>query len=199
MKEEIRINEYRVGLSNECCNSIFTSQPKGSMWCWAASIEMVLKSYNINNLDQQFFVDLSIFNNVLYDCYLDCTNTFQNVASLVNEKTVKDSNNFMRKIFAKAYKGLPNVYLLIEELKNEKPVILRCIQKGAIIGHAVVLTNIEYKVSILDNKPHISKIYVLDPATNKQANLRGIEYSGEDAGRMITDFLVIHIYIPEFY
>ena len=182
MKTRLGINEFLVGIDNECIKNIYAEQVL-SNWCWAASTQMVLKSHCIY-FSQHQLVEILTKGNL---CYPNCPNNFFNVADLLNNVNI----NYC-KIIAKAYIGLPNADYLISEIENENPVIVGLWENHSDIGHAVVLTNLIYKIGFNGLK-YISKLYVLDPfPSDENKNRNGIKvYEGDYISKVINTFLII--------
>ena len=185
MLKQNELNEFYIGLENECKKTIFAEQ-KMENWCWAATTQMVLMCHCVD-VKQEQLVEILSKNKA---CYPDCPDNFYNIANLLNNRIIDG-----KKIIAKAFDGLPDANHLINELVSGNPVIIGVKNLGNIIplGHAVVLTNLKYKIGF-NGVNYIYKLYVLDPATTQEnINRNGMfELEIADIVSNILSYLIIH-------
>ena len=82
---------------------------------------------------------------------------------------------------------------LIKELEHDRPVIIGYNATTSPIGHAVVVVGLDYKVSIIDCKAHVSKVYILDPepSDENKKNKGKKEFVGEFVGQFTNSYLMI--------
>jgi len=153
----VTVNAQMTGISQKDFINHYRYQ-KESMWCWASSAEMVLSFEGII-LPQEAIVNQVkgyIANNPgLPIDIIKSTNCI-----------IKDTLNNLTVISGQYIIGAPLPNVLFNQLKNKRPVILTY-SSGPSIGHAIVLTGIDYAVNP-DNSIIITKGYFFDPFAYRQ-------------------------------
>ncbi|MFZ4455418.1 MAG: papain-like cysteine protease family protein [Bacteroidales bacterium] len=132
---------------------------KDAMWCWATSAEMVL-SYEGILLKQE-----EIVRHIKGGVYSMTGSIFDMIR--VTNCILKDSMENNTILSGQYIIGAPYPNVLFNQLKNKRPVILNY-NSGHAIGHAIVLTGIDY-VKNPDNTITITKCYIFDPFSYAQS------------------------------
>ena len=184
MKKRTGLRSFKVGLEEDLLEKIYSYQESDN-WCWAASVQMVLKCHKI-------FVSQSLLNDILNkdkDCFPDCPNDFESIAMLLD-------NNWIDEVLISAFviNGIPDIDSLLNELENNNPVIVGIWNDDSQkIGHAEVLTNIEYKDIGLGRRRKLStKLFVLDPHPSSINEIKtGKIYDFEDELNSVRFSLII--------
>lgn len=187
MKVTKDFNQYFIGVQPNKIKYFYAEQENDYL-CWAASVQMVLKYYGMD-ISQKKLVELISKGK---QCYPNCPENFSSVVEVLDNYIY--NNSFLLKL--NAIYGLPNVNSLISDLENEHPVIIGIIEdESTKIGHAVVLTNLEYVIGF-NGLPYISKLYVLDPwSSQENRNNNGIkEYKGEYMSIILNQYLTIRFH-----
>lgn len=174
-----------VGLPSKIWNTDIYAEQRNSQWCWAASIQMVLKLQDID-VDQSSIVRRSY--GVSPDGALpNWPGSFQVITRNLNGWSVTDSGTDYLVSCAFHPEGLHDgrwlpsspmkalmAPLAIESFDERKGIILGYSPKNGGSGHAVVLSGIEYfNDPNRNNLPVLTSITVRDPwpsAENKRNN-----------------------------
>lgn len=158
-------------------NSIFQyAKQENDNWCWAASIQMVFNHYGIIITQKQIVA--RTFGTNDFENLPNWTVSFKTITSNLNNWTIDNSGKwfFITSLYDKA---APETQVLINELKQNKPVIIGY-KKDPFSSHVVVITGVEY---INDSKrPIVTKLIVRDPWPDRiNINNSGIkEFSSGD-------------------
>ncbi|MFN8255806.1 MAG: papain-like cysteine protease family protein [Bacteroidales bacterium] len=183
---------YYVGIPGSKLNYA-TSVQKKPLWCWAASIQMVLNYYNVA-ITQEQIVEQTYGKNP--DGSIP--NLPANLETLHRNLNNWGIDNKGKRYFVNAEFGFgpPEAILLIEELSQKRPVIIG--YKGNVGHHIVVITALSYYESELG--PVINTIIVRDPLPDESSCTKDgrVEFdAGTLAGR-ITAFWFIHVMLADF-
>jgi hypothetical protein len=176
---------YYVGIPGAKLNYVSASQEK-AQWCWAASIQMVLNYYNID-ITQKQIVERTYGKDMFGDLP-DWAASIETIHSNLNNWSV-DNKGQTYIVNAQFGMGAPEPFFLIEELSNQRPVIIGYQSKFG--GHAVVVTALSYYESAMG--PVIRTIVVRDPMPgNCEAGKKGrIEYEASSlANRIIAHWFI---------
>jgi len=151
-----KLNAQSVGINKEDFMKHYHRQ-QTLFWCWASSAEMVL-SYEGIKLGQD-----AIVTNIKGFPQNATGNPSEMIRS--TNRIFNDVNNIPTVISGQYIIGAPLVTVLYNQLKSKRPVILTY-SAGQSMGHAVVLTGIDYKLR-QDNSLEITKFYIFDPFAYK--------------------------------
>jgi hypothetical protein len=176
-----------IGIPSNIFNYIASSQNM-NQWCWAASIEMVLKYYGIN-IEQEDIV----YKSYGVDPFGQLPNwagSFQVITENLNNWGI-DRNGQTYYVRAIMGNGAPPPNLLINEISNKRPVIIGYNTGSS--GHAVVITALSYINTF--NGPVITSIIVRDPWPDEIniQNLGRREYPGIDLASKIMSYWIISV------
>lgn len=176
---------YYVGIPGTKLNYISATQEKAH-WCWAASIQMVLNYYDIDITQQQ--IVKRTYGNDMFGDLPDWAASIETIHSNLNNWSV-DNKGKTYIVNAQYGNGAPEPFFLIEELSNQRPVIIG--YQSEFGGHAVVVTALSYYESALG--PVVRSIIVRDPLPgNCEAGKKGrIEYEASSfANRIIAHWFI---------
>ena len=178
-----------VGIPSNSMNFYAASQ-SNSNWCWAASIKMVLNYYGVK-ISQEDIVRRS-YGTDPYGRLPNWQGSHQVITKNLNNWSV-DKSGRVYTVRASLYFGAPNVSYLIQELSNNRPVLVGY-RSGSSGGHAVIITAVSYIMT--NNEPIIQTITVRDPWPNQQnINNRGrVVYQASDFARKINHHWYIRVY-----
>lgn len=164
-----------IGIPSEALDVTYSSQ-RNSMWCWAASIQMVLQYHGIRTVQQDIVArtfgpdaqgnlpnkpgDLKSITANLNNLNVDRAGTTYQVESIFGE-------------------GAPPVDLLLDEMDRREPLIIGY-RSGPNMGHAVVITGAVYSQTA--QGPVIHKIIVRDPwpSDENKVNNGRVEYDARE-------------------
>jgi len=146
---------FYVGIPGSKLNYVVSSQKK-PQWCWAASIQMVLNYYNIA-ITQEQIVERTYGKDVNGNLP-NWSASLETIHLNLNNWST-DNNGQQYIVNAQFGIGAPEPYFLIEELSQQRPVIIGYQSNTG--GHAVVITALSYIES--DYGPVIKSIIVRDP------------------------------------
>lgn len=167
----------------------FAAEQENSNWCWAASIQMVLKSYDISITQSQI---------VARTYGLDpngplpnWTGSFSDITNNLNNWNVDNSGKHYS-VSASLNWGAPTPAILIRELRKGRPVLVGY-QSGQNSGHAVVITAINYEMS--PKGPVIQSIFARDPWPSPQniANSGRVEYPGIQIASLMQAYWYVRV------
>ncbi len=144
---------------------------KTMMWCWASCAEMVL-SYEGIYLSQE-----AIVTRVKGAPFVAGGNPYEMIKS--TNFIINDINNNAVVISGQFVVGAPYNTVLYNQLKHKRPVILTY-SSGTWVGHAIVLTGIDYTVN-RDFTITINRFYAFDPFSYSMAtDIMGNQYLKEN-------------------
>jgi hypothetical protein len=167
----------------------FTASQHNSQWCWAASLQMIFNYYGINISQQQI-----VARSYGVDPYGQLPNwpgSFQIITANLNNWSI-DNNSIPYVVQASLNWGAPPVSFLIDELLNQRPVLIGY-QSGPNSGHAVVITACSYTHTLYG--PQLQSVVVRDPWPSQQniSNLGRVEYPAYALGNIIQSHWYIRI------
>lgn len=156
-----------VGLSPGRWESVYASQ-RASVWCWAATLEMLFKVYG-HNVSQETIVETTYGQLV----NLPAVDTAQIVALTNRDWVDDDGEEFTARLVA-AYDarynfGNINNAMIIEALRNEEPLVY-CNQ-----SHMMLLTALAYSPTPMG--PNVYNLGFFDPWPGRGA--RGPDNAAE--------------------
>lgn len=170
-----------VGIPRSAMNYAVASQ-RGSNWCWAASIQMVLNYYGVAITQEQIVA--RTYGTDPYGNLPDWTGSFEAITANLNNWTYDNAGRPYR-VQATLHWGAPTPTLLVWELAQRRPVIAAYVS-GPNAGHAVVLTGASYYDS--PQGPMVTSIIARDPWPSDQniAALGRVEYQGWSFAGLMT-------------
>lgn len=178
-----------VGIPRERVEFVAAAQ-QNSQWCWAASIQMVLNYYGVN-INQSQIVARS-YGVGPTGQLPDWPGSFQTITNNLNNWSV-DNNGTPYIVTARLGGGAPTPAILLEELNNQRPVIVAYMSSPT-SGHAVVVTAASYTLSPYG--PIVQSIIVRDPfptAENIQSRGRR-EYPGIALAQVMTAYWYVRVH-----
>ena len=181
MKEGI----YVAGIPSWKMNQVYASQKKDK-WCWSASISMVLDSHDLAVSQEVIARDIcgvDFFGNSR-----NCpASPFQISRSINVNGTDALGRNF--RVIAPLRKNRPDIFALINELKNDRPVIVAYYNPDFKSSHAIVITGCKFIVK--NGVTYLTKLYVRDPWKTSETQLTN---GRRVIGKVDAFFNVIHSY-----
>jgi len=179
---------YYVGIPGSKFNYVSATQEKAH-WCWAASIQMVLNYYQID-ISQKQIVERTYGKN-MHGELPNWAASISTIHSNLNNWSV-DNKGKTYIVNAQFGKGTPEPFFLIEELSQNRPVIIG--YQTDMGGHAVVVTALSYYEGNLG--PVVRSLVVRDPLpSNCETGKNGkIEYEATT----IADRIIAHWFIRVF-
>jgi hypothetical protein len=174
---------YTVGIDSEVMNSAAEFQKKTS-WCWAACIQMVLKYYNVTITQQQI-----VFKTFGTNDYGDLPNFGGSAYEITRNlnKVDVDNSGVVYKVSASYHISSPKPIFLIQELMNNRPVLISFIS-GPNTAHAVLITSCTYIMT--NNGPQLLTITVRDPWIDYVSKKT---YYAKDLSKLILDYWFITV------
>jgi len=123
------------------------------VWCWAASIEMCLDYYGFDVSQPEIVA--RTFGGAIPAAgnWIQITQNLNYVGQDAKGKNVLVS--------ASVYWGSPSSEVIVNHLKNNNPIIMAFHNPSTFIGHAVVITGVEY--SVINGRVKIHNVTVRDP------------------------------------
>ena len=119
-----------AGIPTEIVDSVATSQEQ-DMWCWAASIQMLLKYYGVSLAQDQIV-------SRVYGSPGNHPGTDQAISASLNGWGINaDGKHFV--VQSRVAPGPPTPALLFRELSSGRPILLT-FNPGLSVGHAVLVT-----------------------------------------------------------
>jgi hypothetical protein len=182
---------YYVGIPASKINYVVSTQKK-PQWCWAASIQMVLNYYHVS-ITQEQIVERTYGREVNGELP-NWAASMETIHLNLNNWSV-DNNGDQYIVNAQFGFGAPEPVFLIEELSQQRPVIIGYQSNHG--SHAVVITAVSYFES--DFGPVIRSIVVHDPfpgITNGAANGR-VEYDAVTLAKRITAHWFVRVMIAK--
>ena len=140
-------NSYVAGIRSA---ELKTAQQKGSMWCWAACISMVLDYHDVE-VSQEAIVER------IYGSQIDQAGDPQQILAALSG-LAPNKEGGASQIYAEGYTGLYPYF--VTDLINEYPLIIG-LNLGT-INHAVVLTAVSYSMNA-NGQPVPSSVVIRDP------------------------------------
>ena len=125
-----------------------------TQWCWAASVEMVLATQEVN-------VPHNAIVEYIKGVQLNMPGSVEEMAKAINGMH-KDATGRPVIVAGQPVNGAPFPAVLFNHMKNRNPTILTY-QGGPGIGHAVVLFGIEADVDTEQGTFFITGLHVADP------------------------------------
>ncbi len=182
---------FYVGIPGSKLNYVGSIQKK-PQWCWAASIQMVLNYYNIA-IKQEQIVERT-YGREVNGQLPNWTASIGTIHMNLNNWSV-DNTGKRYIVNAQFGYGAPEPIYLIEELRQQRPVIIGYQSNSG--GHAVVITALSYYES--DYGPVISSIIVRDPypEQNCGASNGRVEYDAETLVNRITAHWFVRVLIAD--
>ncbi len=177
-----------AGLSSKKMNYTASVQ-NNTQWCWAASIQMVLRYYGVYVTQEQIVA--RTFGTKRNGQLPNLTASPEVITANLNKWGV---DNRGQKYRVQAFWGqnapAPNV--LLKEMKANRPVIIG--YEGPQGGHAVVVTAVGYQDT--RSGTAIEEIIVRDPwPSRRNRRRRGrVVYDGIDLANRIGDYWIIRVY-----
>lgn len=170
-----------AGIPSNVFDNVYATQ-SNPHWCWAASIQMVLRYYGVN-ITQEDIVRRS-FGTDPYGYLPDFSGNIQIVTQNLNNWSIDNSGNSYI-VSALVFAGAPPPIDLYNEIVSQHPVIIGY-QSSVSSQHAVVATAITYDMYY--NGPLISTITVRDPWPTSGGR---IEYPAAPFASLITNYWVV--------
>ncbi|EAY31875.1 hypothetical protein M23134_01904 [Microscilla marina ATCC 23134] len=178
---------YYEGVSSKKMNYTASVQ-NNTQWCWAASIQMVLKYYGVY-VTQEQIVQRSF--GVKRNGQLPNLTASPELITANLNKWGVDNRGQRYRVQATWGRNAPHPDMLLKEMRAKYPVIIG--YEGENGGHAVVIT----AVGILDTQqgPAIEEIVVRDPWPSRRNRRRKgrVVYPGEDLANRIGDYWFIRV------
>jgi hypothetical protein len=174
-----------VGIAKEKFDYDYSEQ-QNSQWCWAASIQMILKYYGVE-VSQDEIVQRSYGSDPLGNLP-NWPGSWQTITANLNNWGV-DDNGSQYVVSAQMGAGPPHPGVLLQELSQEHPVLLAYMSTPN-SGHAVVGTAASYTPPGM-----VNTIVVRDPwpsAQNKLNNGRN-EYDGAVLASRMQMYWIIRV------
>lgn len=140
----------------------FAAAQKNSQWCWAASIQMVLNYYGVAILQEQIVA--RTYGTDPYGRLPDKPGGFQEITANLNNWSI-DNRGQLYTVSASMYAGVPTPTILIQELRQKRPIIVGY-RSGPKSAHAVVITAASFIPSL--QGPIIVSVVVRDPWPSKE-------------------------------
>lgn len=177
-----------VGIPRERFEFVTAAQ-QNSQWCWAASIQMVLNYYGVN-INQSQIVARTYGSGPMGQLP-DWPGSFEAITRNLNNWSF-DNNGTPYVVTATLGGGPPTPAILLEELNNQRPVIL-AYRSGPNSGHAVVVTAASFVPTMYG--PMIQSIIVRDPyPTLANIQNRGrVEYPGAALAQVMTAYWYVRV------
>ena len=169
-----------VGIPSNAFN-YFASSQKNSNWCWAAALQMIFNYYGVNITQEQIVA--RSYGTDPHGNLPNWTGSFQVITANLNNWSVDNAGRPYR-VGALLYGGAPTPAYLVQELSQQRPVLIGY-RSGPNSGHAVVVTACSYFDT--PQGPMIQSIVVRDPWPSPQnvANLGRVEYPGINLASLI--------------
>lgn len=175
------------GVSSEKMNYT-TSTQNNTQWCWAASIQMVLKYYGIYVSQEQ--IVRRTFGTKRNGQLPNFTASPEVITANLNKWGIDNKGQHYR-VQAIWGHNAPPPYLLLKEMKANRPVIIGYESEQG--GHAVVLTAVGFVET--RRGPAIEEIVVRDPWPSRRNRRRKgrIVYDGLQLADKIGDYWFIKV------
>ncbi len=145
-----------IGISSDLLDKQWAAQ-RNSMWCWAASIRMILRYYGVI-ISQEEIVRRS-FGVDQFQRLPNKPAGFDLMTNNLNNWGI-DQNGKRFVVMASLFPGAPPPDLLLKELQAQRPILISY-QSRPRMNHAVVISAV--KVGVVNGRSVISTIVVRDP------------------------------------
>lgn len=166
----------RAGLPTHWLDFVAAAQQE-EMWCWAASIEMILKRYGVPTTQPQIVTNA-------YRAPLNLPGTDEAISSNLNGWAITVDR---RRVIVRSFvvPGLPDAEVLIKELRQRRPILF-ALNTGTIVGHAVVVTGVEYVVNFFGL--HVTSLTYRDPDPTPEnvANRGRVQLVGHELSQFLS-------------
>ncbi len=177
-----------IGISSDILNRQYATQRQG-MWCWAASIQTVLRYYGLS-ISQDTIVRRSFG----LDKYGQIPNKpagFDIMTARLNDWGI-DSKGKQYLVQAMLMPGAPSPEVLLREMQAQRPILLSY-QSRPTMNHAVVCTAVQ--VVMQRGIPTLTSIIVRDPwPSQKNMKVHGrIEYPARDFAQKTVAHWIIRV------
>lgn len=168
----------------------FSASQSGSQWCWAASIEMVMRRYGVR-LPQRAIVART-YGTDAFGQPPNWPGSWQAITANLNNWGLDALTGRPYMVTCQFGAGPPPPAVLVNELRGGFPVIL-AYSSGPNSGHAVVATAVRYFAT--PNGPGIVSVIVRDPFPTPQnrANLGRREYDAAQFAQVIQGYWLIRV------
>lgn len=176
------------GVSSKKMNYTASTQ-NNTQWCWAASIQMVLRYYGVY-VNQEQIVKRSF--GVAPNGKLPNRTASPELITANLNKWGVDNRGQRYRVQATWGRHAPHPDMLIKEMKADRPVIIG--YEGEDGGHAVVITAVG--IANTNRGPAIEEIVVRDPwPSRRNVRRKGrVVYPGIDLANRIGDYWFIRVY-----
>ena len=176
------------GVSSKKMNYTASTQ-NNTQWCWAASIQMVLRYYGVY-VTQEQIVKRSF--GVTRNGQLPNRTASPELITANLNKWGVDNRGQRYRVQATWGRHAPHPDMLIREMKADRPVIIG--YEGEDGGHAVVITAVG--IANTNRGPAIEEIVVRDPwPSRRNVRRKGrVVYPGIDLANRIGDYWFIRVY-----
>ncbi|HAS41410.1 MAG TPA: hypothetical protein DCS93_13075 [Microscillaceae bacterium] len=177
-----------AGLSSKKMNYTASTQ-NNTQWCWAASIQMVLRYYGVY-VTQEQIVERTF--GVKRNGQLPNLTASPEIITANLNKWGVDNKGQKYRVKAVWGQNAPAPNVLLKEMKANRPVIIG--YEGPQGGHAVVVTAVGYADT--RRGPAIEEIIVRDPWPSRRNQRRKgrVVYDGADLANRIGDYWIIRVY-----
>ncbi|MBL7997097.1 MAG: hypothetical protein JNL32_00525 [Candidatus Kapabacteria bacterium] len=165
-----------IGINSDLLNKRFSPQ-RNSMWCWAASLNMIFRHYGLA-LPQELIVKRT-FGTDRYGFLPNKPGDLMHITSHLNNWGL-DRRGKHYTVKSVLMPGAPPLDVIVEELMNQRPVLLSY-QSRPRMNHAVVITGAELipqgnslvmtTLVVRDPSPYPNNIKVQGRRTYKPAQL----------------------------
>ena len=177
-----------IGIPSEALDVTYSSQ-RNSKWCWAASIQMVLQYHGIRTMQQDIVA--RTFGTDAQGNLPNQAGDLANITSNLNNLNV-DRAGTTYQVESVFGEGAPPIELLLDNMERREPLIIGY-RSGPNMGHAVVITGVQYSRS--PQGPVIHKLIVRDPwpSDENRANAGRVEYDAREFAQKITGYWQIRV------
>jgi hypothetical protein len=145
-----------VGIPSSAFNPVYAEQIN-TQWCWAACIQMVLNYYGVNI--SQYDIVRRTYGRDPYGRLPNAAANYELITANLNNWGI-DRNGIRYVVRASIGYGAPDPASLVDELNNQRPVLLGY-ALGTLTGHAVVATAAGFSGGT--DYPRLQSVVVRDP------------------------------------
>ncbi len=149
---------YEAGIPSWQMNQVYVPQEK-DQWCWSACIAMILDYYGIYVTQEILAQDICGIDRFGYP--VNCPAYPFEISQSLGIKGTDSYGSFFT-ISAPLYIYRPDILELIEELINDRPIMVAYYNPDHKSSHAIVLTGCKYEVR--GDTIYLTHIYARDPA-----------------------------------
>lgn len=163
-----------------------------SQWCWAAAIQMVFGYYGVAITQQQIVA--RSYGTDLWGNLPDWPGSFEVITRNLNNWSI-DNYGQQYTVGAHLHWGAPPPMVLIEELRNGRPMLI-AYQSSPVSGHAVVLTAATFSQTAYG--PVIHSVVVRDPWPSPENvfNRGRVVHDGQSLAAVIQAYWRISVVKP---